>query len=221
MKILVWWGAAVRPSLNTRSCLVGKRRQLRLLLNGADRVSEQEREAAKAKWRVPAAKLISKTAASTSAADRALVALQAVCNRFAGDPDQLTLEDVDKVVSGGLVKDVRCLMCAHGLLMLAERAGVFALRTGEEAKAHRVHIYEGIYEPVLHNVEPMYDGVVYAVIHNAFRLGLVADYPVPNITMWLSVLETLHGELAEVNRRVGKLEGGLDNLETASVQHHP
>lgn len=175
-------------------------------------MSEQEREAAKAEWRERAAQLVPKAVASPSAADRALMDLRAAWNRLGADPDQLTLSDVDWIVTGGLVKDVRGLLCAHELLVLADRVGLFALSSDEAAKARRVRIYEGIYEPVLRNLDPLYKHVVHAVIHGAARYGLVAEYHVATMTTGLVLHETFHGELREVNRRLNKLETAVENV---------
>lgn len=98
--------------------LTGKRKQLRTLLVNSPRMTEREREATKDIWRRAAAQLMSKAVTYPSAADRALEALRAVYERFGADPGKLMWGDVQQMVTGDYVKDVRCLRCAHQILVL-------------------------------------------------------------------------------------------------------
>lgn len=95
---------------------------------------------------------------------------------------------------------------------VAKDVDLFLHLNAEEAQTHRVRVYEGIYVPVLHVLEPGYTNVVHAIIRGAARRGLLANHYLSSMTAALSLREVFYGELTKVNQRLNNLEAAADNL---------
>lgn len=212
MEVLRAWDAAVPANVASSRSWTGKRTSLRTFLIKVPLLTQPEREAAKSEWQTTAAQLVTHTVVPPSAADRALASLQAVYDTFGSDPARLTTADVHRVVTGDLIKDVRCLLCAHQILVLADDVGLFKLLTTQEVEAQQIRFYHGIYEPMLMLFEPGYHLVVHAILLSAAKRRFVDQHHVSCVTAGLKVHAASHHELRKVYMRLSNLEAAMDNL---------
>lgn len=212
IKVLCGWGARVPARYSSRFSQVGSRRHLGRLLDGSHPWSEQEREAAKAKWRASAAQLTLQAATPPSAADRALSALKEVYAGFVADPETLTLGNLDQAVPAGRVVDVRGLRCAHQILVFADRLGLFAQSSAEETEARQLSVYEHVYLPILGSLEPVDRHCVDLLVRRAAEHNLLAAHHVSEMITALYLHATFHCELRQVNLRLNNLETAVDHL---------
>lgn len=189
-----------------------KRTPLQLLLDDTHPMSEQEREAAKAEWLATAARLIPQAVAPPSAADRALVALQAAYNGVVAHPETLTLDVLDLALPAGCVVDVRGLWSAHQLLVFADRLGRFAQSAAEETEARQLRFYERVYLPTLGILEPVDQHFASVVVRPAAELNQLAAHHMSDMITALYLHATFHCELRKVNMRLDNLEAAVGNL---------
>lgn len=111
-------------------------------MDSALRLTEQEREDAKAEWRVAAKLLKQKDVVPKSPVNRALIALQAVRYGIVKHPETLSLGALERVLAAVRVIDTRVLWCAHHLLLFADRLGLFARKTADETRVCQMRCCE-------------------------------------------------------------------------------
>jgi len=211
VEVLVAWGATVpdgiRPSA-TRALRSAKAKRLRSILDETPCLTEQERENARAEWRAAVAEARSQVAV-VSAADRALAELHGVLDGFVSESNALNVAALKRDLTTSRIKDVRCLRCAHHVLVYAEGLGIFVGEAAEKTKARRIHFSENVYEPVLGHLQEGDAHLVAAIIRDAAKHGLVEDYHQPDITTALHLHKVFYAELFLVHHRLNGLGDAL------------
>ncbi|KAK1866965.1 hypothetical protein I4F81_009477 [Pyropia yezoensis] len=188
-------------------------------------MTKQERENSQAEWRLAVAQHVAGVSPPT-AADRALGELQTALNAFGSAPARFSLDTLYRAVTSSRILDVRCLRCAHQLLVHASSAGLFPPADSSERQQD---FYDRFYAPVLRQLEEGAGPVVAAVVDDAVRLGLVSSTHRSIMQSALHLRVCFARQLNQVNRRLNRLELAVDNTgqllfntiqELRRLQHH-
>jgi len=207
VRVLVAWGAAVgavRPS-RTRFRLSSDAKQLRSVLDYTPRLSSKERQEAKDEWRA-VVDLTQTAAADVDPADRALADLQATFDRFFVNPNGMSVDIIQEVLTPPPNRDVRWHHKAHEVLLFAKRIGVLALDTAANPRECSPNWCRDVYLPVVQVLAGQDAGRAAAVVRDAERNGLIGE---SNVTTMLGLIQfhvTVYAELANIHRRIDNVE---------------
>ena len=207
VRVLVAWGAAVgavRPS-RTRFRLSSDAKELRSVLDYTPRLSSKERQEAKDEWRA-VVDLTQTAAADVDPADRALADLQATFDRFFVNPNGMSVDIIQEVLTPPPNRDVRWHHKAHEVLLFAKRIGVLALDTAANPRECSPNWCRDVYLPVVQVLEGQDAGRAAAVVRDAERNGLIGE---SNVTTMLGLIQfhvTVYAELANIHRRIDNVE---------------
>lgn len=150
--------------------------------------------------------------------DRAFAALQAALDTFAAHPEMLTEVAAFKwLLVPTRILDVRCLRCAHQLLLLSVRLGL-QLRPspGGDTKASGHGWFERVYQPVLGHLEPRDKRLVATIVMDAAKHGILDPIHVPIMSTALCLHATFFDELAHIREILVHVNHRVHCLETAA-----
>lgn len=150
--------------------------------------------------------------------DRAFAALQAALDTFAAHPEMLTEVAAFKwLLVPTRFLDVRCLRCAHQLLLLSVRLGL-QLRPppGGDTVASGHGWFERVYQPVLGHLEPHYKRLVATIVMDAVKHGILDPFHVPIMSTALCLHATFLDELAHIRKILVHVNHRVHRLETAA-----
>lgn len=148
--------------------------------------------------------------------DRAFAALQAALDTFAAHPEMLTEVAAFKwLLVPTRILDVRCLRCAHQLLLLSVRLGL-QLRPppGGDTVASGHGWFERVYQPVLGHLEPHYQRLVATIVMDAVKHGILDPFHVPIMSTALCLHATFLDELAHIRKILVHVNHRVHCLET-------
>jgi len=176
VRVLLAWGASVpagvrpkrRAALKSSAAL-----ELLCVLHTTRRLNAAECQAAQDEWHAAAARRHARAVAAVDPTDDALVAVQAAFDGFVVNPASLTVAALMAALTPHPMRDVRCLLLAHQLLLFADRVGVFARGTPAEARARRSHFFSHVYQPVVRTLVGPDRAVVGALVQLAADGGLL------------------------------------------------
>lgn len=216
VRVLVGWRAAVpaelRPS-GVRTVLSRNKRaikQLRAVLDTARVLSHQDIRDAKAEWLAATAKARDKVAAAGAAAT-ALAELRSAHDGFVAAPETLTLEAIREQLPRTRIRDVRCLRLAHGMLLFADRVGVFAREDGGITSQRRIDVFEQVYQPAVGWLDADDRGLVAAIVRHAAEKGLIDQLHVSVMGVALELDRKLASQLVMVLERLHHIEAAVSN----------